>query len=78
MSTVLHVDDFRSELERVRSRLRQNHLSAVRDLLTDKIILHACAEVGMQFRKRVLTPAITVLHMIAVALSTGLPGTLPN
>ena len=70
MNTVPHVGGFPSELERVHSRLRENHLSAVRDLLTDKIILRACAEVGMQFGKRVLTPIVTVLHMIATAMST--------
>ena len=47
MSTVYHVGDFRSELEQVRSQLRKNHLNAVRDLLTDKIIYRACAEVGL-------------------------------
>jgi hypothetical protein len=61
------VDDFHRELECVRDRLRESHLSAVREVLTDEIILRACSEVGMQFRKRILPPIITVLHMIAAA-----------
>jgi hypothetical protein len=70
MSTIHHVGDFDSELERVRTRLRENHLSAVRDLLTDGTILKACKEIGLEFRTRVLTPVITVLHVIAAAFST--------
>jgi len=69
MSTLpTHVDDFHTELEHVRDQLRGNHLSAVRELLSDSVVFRACAEIGLRFRKRVLTPVITVLHMIATSL----------
>ena len=64
------VGDFQGELERVRERLRENHLGAVRDLLTDGIILAACKDAAVKFRNRVLGPVVTVLHMIASAMST--------
>ena len=71
MSTTPNViDEFRDDLERVRAKLQESHLGAVRNLLTDKIILGACVDVGVTFRTRVLTPVITVLHMIAVSMST--------
>ena len=64
------VGDFQGELERVRERLRENHLGAVRDLLTDGIILAACKDAAVKFRNRILGPVVTVLHMIASAMST--------
>jgi hypothetical protein len=64
------VGDFQGELERVHERLRENHLGAVRDLLTDGIILAACKDAAVKFRNRVLGPVVTVLHMIASAMST--------
>jgi hypothetical protein len=61
-------DDFRRELEDVQKRLRESHLNALRDYLKDADVHKACREAGMCFRERVLTPVITVLHMIAAAL----------
>ena len=62
------VVSFRSELECVRAELREGHLNAVRDILTDRDILAACREVGHGFRNRLLTPVVAVFHMIAAAL----------
>lgn len=62
------VGSFRSELEAVRTKLREGHLNAVREVLKDSDILAACREVGHEFRDRLLAPVVAVFHMIAAAL----------
>jgi hypothetical protein len=48
--------------------LEQVTFNAVRGLLSDRLIEGACAAVGHVFRKRTLTPVITVLHMVLAAI----------
>ncbi len=43
-------------------------MNALRDILPDSQILAACRDAGHEFRKRLLTPVVTVFHMIAAAL----------
>ena len=62
------VVSFRSELECIRAKLREGHLNAVREILTDREILSACREVGHEFRDRLLAPVVAVFHVIAAAL----------
>jgi len=65
-----NVGGFQAEVESVREQLRDGQLGAIREVLTDGIILRACAELGLAFRERVLTPVVTVLHMIAAAFGS--------
>jgi len=48
--------------------LEQVTLNAIRDVLPDSLILEACRDVGYRFRRRVLTPVVTVLHMLLAAI----------
>jgi hypothetical protein len=57
-----------SEVESVREILRTSHLDAVRNILTNEVVKRACREAGMKFRERVVTPVLTVLHMVAAAI----------
>ncbi len=43
-------------------------MNARRDVLPDSQILTACRDAGHDFRTRLLTPVVTVFHMIAAAL----------
>lgn len=67
MSTHI-IDPFRSELESVRRRIEGSQMNALRDILPDEEIHSACRDVGHEFRSRLLTPVVTVFHMIAAAL----------
>jgi IS4 transposase len=55
-------------LKQIRVGLRSGTLNAVREVLCDPLIEQVCRETGLLFRKRVLTPAVTVLHMVLAAL----------
>lgn len=48
--------------------LEQITLNAVRNILPDSLITRACHDVGYTFRRRALTPVVTVLHMLLAAI----------
>ena len=48
--------------------LQKITLNSIRKVLPDHAIDQACRDVGHRFRKRALTPIVTVLHMILAAL----------
>lgn len=52
----------------ISEQFQQVTFNAVRKTLPDQMIDDACKEVGHRFRKRTITPLITVLHMIVAAL----------
>jgi len=62
------IDGFRSELESVRGKIQASQMNALRDILPDEQIHSACRDAGHEFRSRLLTPVVTVFHMIAAAL----------
>ncbi len=62
------IDPFGSELESIRTRIHGSQMNVLRDILPDEQILSACREAGHEFRRRLLTPVVTVFHMIAAAL----------
>jgi putative transposase len=43
-------------------------LNAIQQLLPEAMIRQACTEVGHTWRERILSPAVTVLHMVLAAL----------
>jgi len=43
-------------------------LHSIRDMVSDDLIEQTCQEVSYHFRKRKITPVVTVLHMILSAL----------
>lgn len=52
----------------ISSRLEQISFNSIRRLLPDKAILDACRAARYQYRRRVLSPIVTVLHMIVAAI----------
>lgn len=52
----------------ISEQFQQVTFNAIRKTLPDRMIVETCAEVGHRFRRRKITPIITVLHMIVSAL----------
>ena len=55
------------EIEETRRRLESSQLNAVRELLPDSTIQALCEECNYYFRTRLLTPLVTIFHMIGTA-----------
>jgi len=52
----------------ISSCLESIPLSSIRDILPDKAIVEACRQAGYEFRDRLLTPIVIVLHMLLAAI----------
>lgn len=48
--------------------LQGSILHSIRNVVSDELIERTCQEVGYQFRKRKITPVVTVLHMLLSAI----------
>ena len=49
-------------------KLEQSTFNAIRNLLPDHVIQKTCREIGYDFRQRLMTPVVTVLHMVLAAI----------
>ena len=54
--------------EKISDQLQQVILNSIRNILPDAMIEQTCQEIGYTFRRRKLTPVVTVLHMVMAAL----------
>jgi hypothetical protein len=52
----------------VSGQLEQVTFNSIRNVLPDSMIEQTCGEIGHSFRKRKITPVVTVLHMIMSAI----------
>lgn len=52
----------------VSSKLQQVTFNSIREVLPDSAIEQACRQAGHTYRRRVLTPVVTILHMILAAI----------
>lgn len=52
----------------MREKIESGQLNAVRELLTNEDIKQICEECGYYFRNRLLTPFVTIFHMIGAAI----------
>lgn len=59
----------RKKLKSMREKIESGQLNAVRELLTNEDIKQICEECGYYFRNRLLTPFVTIFHMIGAAIS---------
>ena len=57
------------KLEQVRKEIESGQLNALRELLPNGVIKQICEECGYYFRTRLLTPLVTVFHMIGAGIS---------
>jgi hypothetical protein len=54
--------------EGISDQFQQVILNSVRNMLPDSMIDQICREIGYNFRKRKITPVVTVLHMVMAAI----------
>jgi len=54
--------------EGISSKLESVTFNSIRKILPDDAILGACRQEGYDYRSRVITPVVTVLHMITAAI----------
>ncbi len=59
----------RKKLKEKRERLESTQLNAVRELLPDHAIKQICEDSEYYFRSRLLTPLVTIFHMLGAAIS---------
>jgi len=57
-----------SDLEAMRSHLREGQLNALRQILSDEVVLQACDSAGYIYRRRLLTPLVMVFHYLCAAI----------
>jgi hypothetical protein len=55
-------------LEDIREQLEERSLNSIRRILPDATIHDICRELGYRFRRRILSPLVTVLHMFTTAI----------
>lgn len=64
-----HIDKIRRKLKELRKKLESTQLNGIRELLPDKTIKEICKEYEYYFRERLLTPLVTVSHMIGTGIN---------
>lgn len=57
------------KLEQVREEIESGQLNALRELLPDEVIREICEDCGYYFRTRLLTPLVTIFHMISAGIN---------
>jgi hypothetical protein len=55
-------------LESIRTELREGTFNSIRQVLPDRAITQACREAEYPYRTRLISPIVTVLHMVLAAL----------
>lgn len=63
------IEKRRKKLKEKREELESTQMNAVRDLLPNDTIENICSGANYNHRRRLITPVVTVFHMIGAALS---------
>ncbi len=53
---------------RIPTVLQTVGLNSIRNLMSDQVIEQTCKDIGYRYRRRKITPVVTVLHMIMAAI----------
>jgi len=62
------IDPLHAKSSTICSALASIPLSSIRQVLPDRAILEACRQAEYAFRRRLMTPVVTVLHMLLAAI----------
>jgi hypothetical protein len=62
------IDSASKNHENISEKIESITFNSIRKVLPDKAIRYACDMVRYKYRRRVITPAVTVLHMILAAI----------
>jgi hypothetical protein len=67
MSTKI-IDSASKKHENISEKIESVTFNSIRKVLPDKVIKDACDASGYRYRERIITPIVTVLHMILAAI----------
>lgn len=62
------IDKSGRDSEGISDQFQQVILNSIRNILTDSMIEQTCREMNYNFRRRKITPVVTVLHMVMAAI----------
>jgi hypothetical protein len=62
------IDSANKNHEKISDKIEQMTFNSIRKVLPDKAIILACKDANYQYRQRLITPIVTVLHMILAAI----------
>lgn len=62
------IGNSRRNSEGISDQFQQVILNSIRNVLPNSLIEHSCREIGYNFRRRKITPVVTVLHMVMAAI----------
>lgn len=62
------IDSASKNHENISEKIESVAFNSIREIMPDEAIKHACDMVGYKYRRRVITPTVTVLHMILAAI----------
>lgn len=68
MNADVYIDTTDRKLEEIRTGLTSGTLNSMRGVLPDAAVEAACRAAGYEYRRRLLTPVVVVLHMIVAAI----------
>src|SRR3989338_8019931 len=57
------------KLDQIRQELESGQMNAVREILPNRVIEQICEDCQYYFRTRLLTPLVTVFHMMSAGIS---------
>jgi hypothetical protein len=63
-----NIDTSAKNPEKISDKIEQVSFNSIRKVLPDTAILQACEAVGYKYRKRKITPIVTVLHMVVATI----------
>ncbi len=63
-----NIGNSRANSKGISDQLQQVILNSIRKILPDRMIEQTCKEIGYRFRRRTITPVVTVLHMVMAAI----------
>jgi hypothetical protein len=57
-----------SETSNISWRFDSTAFNSIRETLPDRVILNACRSCGYEYRRRLISPVLTVIHMVVAAI----------
>lgn len=68
MTSVNYLGIQTQDSSEISEKITTTTLNAIREILPDCMIKQACEQIGYSYRNRILSPVVTVLHMILAAI----------
>jgi hypothetical protein len=65
---VKDIDSTSKNHENISEKIEAVSFNSIRKVLPDNAIKYACDKVGYKYRRRVITPTVTILHMVLAAI----------